>query len=248
MSVLDDEEKLYGTMVRLKVREKYHNLVLKMRKYMIWAEHNYNFKYILKVDDDVYHNPQRLSWAVREWESEQADYIGCFLWGIKVSKPVTSKWFEPNAQLLGPNYFTYPAGPTYALSFKAVQRINFIPDGWLRFFGCGDDCSIGSWLLALNVTHKDDSRLCSKACDPSAITVRHGPGLSNPNVQLPLMHKDDNCRGEQQPPGQPPDVRGAVSFDFSNTNCYQLLEPWDTSFDLCLSNHYTRNMNNTRTS
>jgi len=49
MSVLDDEEKLYGTMVRLKVREKYHNLVLKMRKYMIWAEHNYNFKYILKV-------------------------------------------------------------------------------------------------------------------------------------------------------------------------------------------------------
>lgn len=49
MAVLEMEEKMYGSMIRLDVREKYHNLVLKMRRYMQKAEELYDFNYILKV-------------------------------------------------------------------------------------------------------------------------------------------------------------------------------------------------------
>ena len=49
MEVLKEEVGLYGDMIRLDVLEKYHNLVLKMRRYMQWATQHYSFDYLLKV-------------------------------------------------------------------------------------------------------------------------------------------------------------------------------------------------------
>jgi hypothetical protein len=191
------------------------------------------------VDDDVYHNPHRLSWASEEWKQAGADYVGCFLWNTKSFKPITSKWFEPNAPLVGDSFYTYPGGPTYALSEEAVYRVNHIPDGWLRFFGCGDDCSVASWLLALNVTYRDDRRLCATACHPAALTVRDGPGLIDPQAQLPALHADPLC-SSQGPPADPaglPLRPNQPQFDFSNTNCYKLSNPSDASFEDCIANH-----------
>lgn len=49
MRVLDREAQLHGDMIRLEVLEKYHNLVLKMRRFMQWAQLYYNFDFLLKV-------------------------------------------------------------------------------------------------------------------------------------------------------------------------------------------------------
>ena len=85
-----------------------------------------------QVDDDVYHNSYRLSWAMNAWQRLRAGFIGCMLWRRGVFKPLSSKWFDPAAPLVGDAYFTYPAGPTYVLSRDAVDRVNHMPDGWLR--------------------------------------------------------------------------------------------------------------------
>jgi len=236
--VLNQEEEMYGGMIRLHVREKYHNLVLKMRRYMQKAEEMYEFNYLLKVDDDVYHNPYRLSWVSDEWKKKGADYVGCFLQNNGVTSNTNNKWFEPNAALIGKQFYTYPAGPTYGVSQEAARRVNSVPDGWLRFFGCGDDCSVASWMMALNVTYHDDRRLCAQECHGSAVTVRHGPGLVNPIRELPELHSDPKCSGQNtsEVPANNTEL-DPKAVDFSGTNCYQLLLPNDTSFDNCLKSH-----------
>lgn len=67
-----------------------------------------------------------------EWRAASVGFIGCMLWQRTVFKPVTNKWFDPNAPLIGDRYYTYPAGPTYALSRDSVERVNHMPDGSLR--------------------------------------------------------------------------------------------------------------------
>ena len=49
MNRLREEEKQYGKMIRLDVKEKYHNLVLKMRRFMQWSVQNYDFAFLVKV-------------------------------------------------------------------------------------------------------------------------------------------------------------------------------------------------------
>jgi len=232
MASVAEEERHYGKMVRLDVKEKYHNLVLKMRRFMQWSVRNYDFAFLVKVDDDVYHNPFRLSWAMNSWQRHRAGFIGCMLWQRAVFKPLTSKWFDPSAPLVGDHYFTYPAGPTYALSRNSVDRVNYMPDGWLRFLGCGDDCSVSSWMMALNVTYLDDSRLCSTKCSSSAITVKDGPGLNRPLEQMPQLHANPECSSHGIP--KPPSWNHRQpSFDFSKANCYQLANSKDASFAEC---------------
>mmetsp|Transcript_32938 Transcript_32938/g.85415 ORF Transcript_32938/g.85415 Transcript_32938/m.85415 type:complete len:404 (-) Transcript_32938:97-1308(-) len=242
-SLLAEEESLYGRMIRLDVREKYHNLVLKMRRYMAAVVATYDFGYALKVDDDVYHNPFRLAYAAAEWAAAGADYVGCFLRDNGITRNTNNKWFEPNAELLGRTYFTYPAGPTYGVSQRAAALVSSLPDGALRFYGCGDDCSVASWMLALNVTWHDDRRLCTRVCQDNSLTVRQGPGLKNPFEQLPVLHADPLCSADTKPgpprinPDPRPNAKPDPVFDFSNTNCYKMASATDTSFEACLANH-----------
>lgn len=73
-----EEEKMFGNMIRLDVREKYHNVVLKTRRYLQKVLELYDFDFAVKVDDDVYHNPHRLSHAAQEWKAGGVDFVGCF--------------------------------------------------------------------------------------------------------------------------------------------------------------------------
>jgi len=47
--ILDNEEKDYGRMVLPQVRDKFHNRVLKLRRFMQWAAANNDFQYLLKA-------------------------------------------------------------------------------------------------------------------------------------------------------------------------------------------------------
>lgn len=119
-------------------------------------------------------------------------------------------------------------------SHQAINATLILP--LCRFFGCGDDCSVGAWMLALNVTFHDDSRLCFKHCASSAITVKDGPGLDNPLKQLPQLHANPACSMKVPPPV--PLKQQHPVFDFSKTNCYQLPRPDDTDFEPCLHNKH----------
>ena len=52
-------------------------------------------------------------------------------------------------------------------------------------------------MLAMNVTHLDDRRLCETACGAATLVVYDIPqcaGLCDAPQKLPELHKDPNCR------------------------------------------------------
>ena len=64
------------------------------------------------------------------------------------------------------------------------------------------DVTVGSWMLAFNVTHYDDRRLCEPACSDTSVVVYDMPkcaGLCDPISSLPALVKDADCtRGPAQ--------------------------------------------------
>jgi galactosylxylosylprotein 3-beta-galactosyltransferase len=241
---LAEEEKTFGKMIRLDVREKYHNLVLKMRRYLQKMLELYDFAFALKVDDDVYHNPHRLSHAAQEWKAGGADYVGCFRREGAIQRNIMNvKHFEPNAPMLGKTYFSYTTGATYAVSQHAAALVSSIPDGQLRYFGCGDDCTMGAWMLAYNVTWYQENRLCTGRCQNDTVTIRLGNDLNGLRAHLGRLHSDPLCSGHNKPdpalfvepdPANPDAPKGLVGM-FSNTNCYQLPSTNDTNFEACFN-------------
>ena len=60
------------------------------------------------------------------------------------------------------------------------------------------DVTVGSWMLAFNVTHYDDRRLCAAACSPTSVVVYDIPrcaGLCEPLESLPALAADPACTG-----------------------------------------------------
>jgi len=60
------------------------------------------------------------------------------------------------------------------------------------------DVTVGSWMLAFNVTHYDDRRLCDASCTPTSVVVYDIPkcaGLCDPLASLPAMAANPNCTG-----------------------------------------------------
>jgi len=239
-----EEEKMFGNMIRLDVREKYHNVVLKTRRYLQKVLELYDFDFAVKVDDDVYHNPHRLSHAAQEWKAGGVDFVGCFWQNAVIhAKLGESKYFEPNAALLGNKYFSYPSGNIYGVSRYAAALVSSIPDGQLRYFGCGDDCTMGAWMLTYNVTWYQENRLCTGRCQNDTVTIRLGNDLNGLRAHLGRLHSDPLCSGHNKPdpalfvepdPANPDAPKGLVGM-FSNTNCYQLSSTNDTNFEACFN-------------
>lgn len=100
----------------------------------------------------------------------------------------------------------YACGSIYALSRSALTHI--FKDGaeFNRFFAI-EDQAMGLWMLAHNVTHFDDRRLCAKTCDSSHafVAVNNGEtctGMIDPYVELPAVHRLAECH--VPPPAQLP--------------------------------------------
>lgn len=82
--------------------------------------------------------------------------------------------------------------------FKAA----FSPySGWLQYADSrldvlATDVTLGSWMLAFNVHHFDDRRLCDPWCTPSSLAVYNIPecsGLCNPVEDLVHLHEQSDC-------------------------------------------------------
>ena len=146
--------------------------------------------YILKVDDDVFVRLDRVPAAVAQWRGlargAGADAVGCAKNGPVFADPAL-RWHEPAAPLLGPTYFTHFWGPAYALSASAAATVVEFEAALHPRRLANEDTTLGLWLLALGASHYDDRRLCSPACDESAVAVYDYPecaGLCDPARQL----------------------------------------------------------------
>jgi galactosylxylosylprotein 3-beta-galactosyltransferase len=100
------------------------------------------------------------------------------------------------------------------------------PEKGLRFFGAGD-ASFGAWMLAFNVTHWEDRRMCSNDCSETNIlglyhTTRCN-GLCKPEEDMLELHRDV-CGAEPTiPRGQAilPESR-LHSYDPSKEKCHRV--------------------------
>lgn len=189
------ESKEHGGFLRLDLEEQYNSLTNKTVAFLQSVTSIYEPQYIVKADDDVYLRVDRIPYAVKQWSTFQSDYIGCMKTGRIMTSPEW-RWYEPqHAVLGGGEYFTHAWGSIYVLSGNAALRVAQMPAGSMRFFA-NEDVTLGSWMLAFNVHHFDDRRLCDPWCTPSSLAVYNIPecsGLCNPVEDLVHLHAQSDC-------------------------------------------------------
>lgn len=209
---MNAEQEKHRDFLRLPTTESYAELNRKTLAFFSLAARLYDADFVVKVDDDAFVRLDRLSHALTQWRQLGAGYIGCMKTGDIFTKP-EFRWYEPQHVLLGSkSYFAHAWGTAYVLSGRTATFLSQLRPGALRFF-MNEDVTVGSWMLAFNVTHYDDRRLCEPACSPTSVVVYDMPkcaGLCDPIGSLPAFAKDAACTSG---PAQAQLVRQIWSFD-----------------------------------
>lgn len=212
---LMQESSKHGGFLRLDLQEQYNSLTNKTVAFLKLVTSLYDPQYIVKVDDDVYLRPDRLPYAVKQWTTFGSDYVGCMKTGRIMTSPEW-RWYEPqHAVLGGKEYFTHAWGSIYVLSGKAALTIAQLPANSMRYFA-NEDVTLGSWMLAFNMHHFDDRRLCDPWCTPSSLAVYNIPqcsGLCNPVQDLVHLHAQPDCRSAALKDGSVPLLPPIFRFD-----------------------------------
>lgn len=194
---LRDEEVKHGDMLRLSVVDTHDNMGKKtMDTFKVGVE-MFDPDWLVKMDDDVYPMPERLLQAAAEWQRGNKGYIGCPRIGGKVGREPDTKWYEPLQALYGDEYPKYYSGSVYVLSRDVVDKVLLRNFDDLRHQK-HEDAMVGLWMVAFNVQHEDDRRLCSHKCSPTAVVVSHDPdcsGLCEPVEDMYATHNETLCKG-----------------------------------------------------
>ncbi|CAI7836304.1 unnamed protein product [Closterium sp. NIES-53] len=126
--LLQAENSTHGDFLRIDVDESYLNLNQKTLVYFTSLFKLYEAEHYVKADDDIFLMPDRLSSLIARPRESPRTYLGCFKKGYVITNP-KKKWFEPQAWLLGSEYFKYASGSIYSLSYDVVKILNFLPKG-----------------------------------------------------------------------------------------------------------------------
>ncbi|KAL6754243.1 galactosyltransferase-domain-containing protein [Haematococcus lacustris] len=196
------EQVLYGDILRLPdIKEGYHGLAAKTRAFFALVAALYPAapaaspgpRWVVKVDDDVWLSPARLRAASLQWSRMAAGYVGCMKHGV-VWTEQQSRWGEPQHLLLGPRYFIHAYGSAYAVAGQVVREVLGPAAASLRLLA-NEDTSVGAWMLAHNVKHFEDMRLCAQACHPAAVAVGRPEcaGLCDPVNDLVAAQNNTDC-------------------------------------------------------
>ncbi|XP_075482675.1 putative beta-1,3-galactosyltransferase 14 [Primulina tabacum] len=194
MAALQKEIAEYDDFLLLDTEEEYSKLPYKTLAFFKAAYTLYDSEFYVKADDDIYLRPDRLSLLLAKERPYSQTYLGCMKKGPVFTDPKL-KWYEPLSHLLGTEYFLHAYGPIYALSADVVSSLVALRNNSFRMFS-NEDVTIGSWMLAMNVYHEDNKKLCQAECTPSSIAVWDIPkcsGLCDPEKKMVELHRKDIC-------------------------------------------------------
>lgn len=104
------------------LQECYQCLPQKTMAFFLAVAQNYNAKWIVKLDDDVYLIPPRLAAVASQWDEIGAQYVGCMKHG-DVHTESDHKWFEPTWKLLPMRAHLNAYGSIYGLSGDVADRV-----------------------------------------------------------------------------------------------------------------------------
>jgi hypothetical protein len=85
----------------------------------------YDARWIVKVDDSVYLNPQRLKLAATQWAAMRADYVGCMKRGVIIPaywKFERQRHFDKDHLLLGQGHKLNAHKAAFALDSGVVHE------------------------------------------------------------------------------------------------------------------------------
>eukprot|EP00951_Prasinocladus_malaysianus_P026301 scaffold233192_cov41-Prasinocladus_malaysianus.AAC.1 len=113
-----------------------------------------------------------------------------------------------------------------ALALESCKYLAAVPEKGLRFWGAGD-ASVGAWMLAFNITHHEEHRLCHNQCEFNTIgyyDTTKCNGLCKPIEQIPKLMKEQ-CGAEPTLPS---------GYDYLPES---KLFPWDNKRERCAKLH-----------
>lgn len=140
---VEEEQSHYQDLLLLPHLDVYTYLSLKVMFLLRWATYNYNFSYVMKVDDDTLVNVSLLNLLVDDGGEE--DHVWWSLFNHHHSVPFYGKWADLTYPSL--SYPTFPAGSGYLMTRSLVKSLvdahnHLVPHG-------GEDVSMGIWVSSV---------------------------------------------------------------------------------------------------
>ena len=133
--------------------DSYQNLSHKVLKTFVWLDHNLNYSYLLKTDDDSFILLDSIEDDLRKREDPRGLYWGYFI-GNAIPQH-EGPWAEDN-WIFCDTYFPYAFGGGYILSADVVHRIAVNADGIIVFNN--EDVNVGAWTAVFDIERKHDVR------------------------------------------------------------------------------------------
>ncbi|KAJ4959166.1 hypothetical protein NE237_026277 [Protea cynaroides] len=132
------------------------------------AVENWDAEFYVKVDDSINLELEGLIEFLEGRRGQNSAYIGCMKSGDVITEEGRS-WYEPDWWKFGDekSYFRHAAGSLFILSKSLVQYIN-INSASLHTFA-HDDITVGSWMMGVNATYIDDTRLCCSSSNKDKV-------------------------------------------------------------------------------
>ncbi|XP_010250252.1 PREDICTED: hydroxyproline O-galactosyltransferase HPGT3-like [Nelumbo nucifera] len=139
--------------------EAQEELPKKAKFFFSAAVENWDAEFYVKVDDNFNIDLEGLIEMLETRRGQDSAYIGCMKSGDVISDE-GRPWYEPEWWKFGDQkkYFRHASGSLLILSKNLAKYIN-INSVSLKTYS-HDDISVGSWMMGLEATYIDDTRLC----------------------------------------------------------------------------------------
>ncbi|KAG6585481.1 Hydroxyproline O-galactosyltransferase HPGT2, partial [Cucurbita argyrosperma subsp. sororia] len=157
---IDKENSSTKDFLILEGHEEADDLLPKKAKFFFSAAvQNWDADFYVKVDDNIDLDLEGLIGLLERRRGQDGSYIGCMKSGDVIADE-GKQWYEPDWWRFGDekSYFRHASGSLVILSKNLARYIN-INSASLKTYA-HDDVSVGAWMIGIQATHIDDSRLC----------------------------------------------------------------------------------------
>jgi hypothetical protein len=150
--LLEKESKHYNDIIQVEFLDTYHNLTKKTIAMLNWVKYFCgSAKYVLKCDDDILINPDRLLVGLRKYQRASSKFFFCAVRKkIVAIRKKDYKWYISESEFKGKYYPTHCSGIAYSFTMSALgvllNNTRTIPPIWL------EDIYI-SGMLAPSIAH-----------------------------------------------------------------------------------------------
>ncbi|KAL5853189.1 hypothetical protein ACOSQ3_008307 [Xanthoceras sorbifolium] len=166
---IDEENRMTKDFLILEGHEEaQEELPKKVKLFFSTAVQMWDAEFYVKIDDNIDLDLEALIGLLDRSRGQDNAYIGCMKSGEVVTEE-GKPWYEPEWWKFGDgkSYFRHAAGTAFVLSKNLARYIN-INSASLKTYA-HDDTSVGSWMMGVQATYKDDNRFCCSSINQDKV-------------------------------------------------------------------------------